>query len=517
VLAGRYELGARLGQGGMADVYRGTDRVLGRPVAVKVLRESADEESDRARFVVEARTLARLSHPGLVTVLDAGIGLRAEDAGPHTVAMPTDRPFLVMELVDGPTLAQVLADGPLEPVELRSIGTRLAQALAYVHSRGIVHRDVKPGNVLLDAARSVKLTDFGIVRLLGDNARYTQTGQMIGTAAYLAPEQVTGGPVTSATDVYALGLLLLEAATGRRQYPGTALESALARLHQPPRIPDALPAAWRELLGRMTAIDPGARPDAAEVAEQLSAPTGAPTPTAVGRVPDTPTATLSLPAHRAPGSPSPLRTRARNRRRRLRDLPRPVLVLGAPAALAGLVAAAVIASPLAADAGSPPEVSTSTQEPLAQLPADDAPTQSPAPTSDDAEVSRTPEASPGTSAGAGAQDGAAQPEDVKGVGYTTGAGAGDGEPLEDAGRSAERGEQGPAAGAGKPAAEGAGGQGGDPDNTSTDRAGTGSANAKGANAKGAGGTDGGKAASGSDGGKVAGSKAGGGKGAGGEG
>lgn len=427
MLAGRYELGARLGQGGMADVYRGVDHVLGRQVAVKVLRETTDDESDRARFVIEARTLARLSHPGLVTVLDAGIGLRADDAGPDTAPMSVDQPFLVMELVDGPTLAQVLADGGLEPAELQSIGTRLAEALAYVHAQGVVHRDVKPANVLLDCERSVKLTDFGIVRLLGDNARHTGTNQMIGTAAYLAPEQVTGQPVTPATDVYSLGLLLLEASTGERVYPGTALESALARLHQPPRIPDELPAAWRELLGRMTAIDPGARPSAAEVAVQLSAGTIAPASVASGAVFDPPTAELPVPfgrTHEPAVRPSPAPALAGGTGRRV---PRRWLALGAPAAVAAAVAAVALASPLGADAGSPPE--TATQQPVAELPADDAPSQEPAPAPDNAEVALTSESSseradaPVSDAGTGDAPVADQP---------TGASTGGAEPEKDA-------------------------------------------------------------------------------------
>jgi serine/threonine protein kinase len=436
VLAGRYELGARLGQGGMADVYRGIDRVLGRPVAVKVLRESTDDESDRARFVVEARTLARLSHPGLVTVLDAGTGLRADDAGPDTAPMSVDRPFLVMELVDGPTLAQVLADGAVEAARLQSIGSRLAEALAYVHFQGVVHRDVKPANVLLDAEGSVKLTDFGIVRLLGDNARHTRTNQMIGTAAYLAPEQVTGQPVTPATDVYSLGLLLLEASTGERVYPGTALESALARLHQPPRIPDALPAAWRELLGRMTAVDPGARPDAAEVAERLSARDGTPASIASGSVFGPPTTTLPVPLDRT-GEPaawsSSAPPHAGGRRRRLRARPRRWLALGAPAALAAVVAAVVVTSPLVADAESPPATSTTTHDPVAQVPAADAPSASPSPAKTKVEVPQEPE--PSSAGSEGSPRSGTDPEEARVVGYPTGQNTGSGGP--------EDGEHGP--------------------------------------------------------------------------
>ncbi len=228
VVADRYTLGERLGSGGMAVVYRATDRVLHRDVAVKVLRDTADDETDRLRFTTEARTLAALSHRHLVMVLDAGT--------------TGDQPFLVMELVEGVTLSQRIADGPLPPDEVAVIGAQLADALAYAHDRGVIHRDVKPGNVLLGAG-GVKLADFGIARLVGDTVRHTKTGQAIGTAAYISPEQVLGHDVTPAADVYALGLVLLEVLTGERAYPGSSTEAALARLHRPPHVPDTLPVA----------------------------------------------------------------------------------------------------------------------------------------------------------------------------------------------------------------------------------------------------------------------------------
>ncbi|MFC5730175.1 MULTISPECIES: serine/threonine-protein kinase [Nocardioides] len=272
LLAGRYQLGTTLGRGGMADVYRATDRLLSRTVAVKVLRETAGDESDRARFVTEARTLAGLSHSGLVMILDAGFG---QDTGTSTApagaaqGTSTDHPFLVMELVDGRTLAQAIAAGPLSLEEVASIGSKVADALAHVHAHGVVHRDVKPGNVLLGRGGQVKLADFGIARLLGDSARHTRTGHTIGTAAYLAPEQVSGQDVSGSADVYSLGLVLLEAVTGRIEYPGPPMEAAVARLNRPPRPPEDLPAPWRQLLADMTAMDPVQRPDAPQVAERL--------------------------------------------------------------------------------------------------------------------------------------------------------------------------------------------------------------------------------------------------------
>ncbi|MBO0827335.1 MAG: serine/threonine protein kinase [Streptosporangiales bacterium] len=198
VLAERYEIEERIGGGGMADVYRALDRRLDRSVAVKVFRPGTDT-AGRNRFEAEARLVAGLAHAGLVPVYDVGLDGAA--------------PFLVMQLVDGPTLAQQVATGPLSAGRTARIGMELARTLAYVHARGIVHRDVKPSNVLLDPTGRVLLTDFGVSRLV-DAARMTATGQAIGTAAYLAPEQVRGATAGPAADVYALGLVLLECLTG---------------------------------------------------------------------------------------------------------------------------------------------------------------------------------------------------------------------------------------------------------------------------------------------------------------
>ncbi len=253
IVAGRYVLGDVLGTGAMAQVRQATDLLLERQVAVKVFREDLDDDS-AARARSEMRTLAVLSHPRLVGIHDAGT---REDG----------HPYLVMELVEGPTLAQCCVDGSLTPERLASIGADLAEALAYVHSQGVVHRDVKPANILL-AADGAKLTDFGIARIV-DGARHTGTGLTIGTAPYLAPEQVTGAAIGAATDVYALGLVLLECLTGHREYDGNAVEAAMARLHRPPRIPSTLPAPWPDLLAAMTAMAPADRPTADQVAGVL--------------------------------------------------------------------------------------------------------------------------------------------------------------------------------------------------------------------------------------------------------
>lgn len=266
VLEGRYELGAVLGVGGMAQVHRGYDRLLDRPVAVKVFhRHLLDDPITVARALSEIRVLARLDHPHLVRLDDAffpeasatdGGGLRS--------------PYLVMELVDGPTLAEEVRGRAMEPARAAVIGAGLAEALAHVHSAGVVHRDVKPANVLLTGEGTAKLADFGIA-LLGEDPRHTTTGMLVGTAGYLAPEQIRGGTVTGATDVHALGLVVLECLTGVREYPGTGIAAAVARLHREPEIPVVLGGSWVELLGAMTEEDPSQRPGAAQAAMALHA------------------------------------------------------------------------------------------------------------------------------------------------------------------------------------------------------------------------------------------------------
>lgn len=271
LLGGRYELGPLLGRGGVADVVRAHDRVLEREVAIKIFRPATAGGLDQRGHSAEIRALAGLRHPGLVSLLDAGTD--------HPGA-PGERTYLVMELVQGPSLADRLAAGPLEPDDAVALGAALADTLAYVHSRGVVHRDIKPANILLDDATGTttpRLTDFGVARLL-DSTRLTEAGMTVGTANYLSPEQATGGAIGPATDVYALGLVLLECLTGRVEYPGTGVAAAAARLHRDPAIPPHVGERWLGLLAAMTAREPGERPPAAQVADVLHGRAAAPAP-----------------------------------------------------------------------------------------------------------------------------------------------------------------------------------------------------------------------------------------------
>jgi serine/threonine protein kinase len=246
----RHEIEQLLGCGGMAEVYRARDIRMGRSVAIKLLR-MVDPQS-LGRFRTEIEVLCQLDHPGVV---------RLRGTGSHDGV-----PYLVLELVDGPSLADVLVGRPLGAEQSISIGQQLAEALAHAHGLGVVHRDVKPANVILAAEPGgVRLADFGIA-FFSDTTRMTAAGMCIGTAAYLAPEQLAGqaGP---AADVYALGLVVLECLTGTRCYPGTLVEAAMARLHRAPVVPVELPVWLRHTLRAMTARDPGRRPPAKAVAD----------------------------------------------------------------------------------------------------------------------------------------------------------------------------------------------------------------------------------------------------------
>lgn len=265
LVGGRYRLLELAGSGAMATVHRARDEVLGRDVAVKTFRAHAPDPRHEERRRSEMQVLARLNHPSLVRLYDAGTDTQAD--GTAQVA------YLVMEFVEGTDLRQRLAGGPLSSDDVRQLGADLAGALSYVHALGVVHRDIKPANILVPDAASgrrgpAKLTDFGIARLT-DASRLTQTNTTIGTANYLSPEQARGEKIGPASDIYSLGLVLLEALKGAMEFTGGAVEAAVARLMRSPHIPATLGSPWVGLLTRMTAQDAAARPDAAEVASVL--------------------------------------------------------------------------------------------------------------------------------------------------------------------------------------------------------------------------------------------------------
>ena len=254
LLARRYRIGAQVGRGAMAEVYRAYDLKLERPVAIK--RFAATSSAiDRRRFDDEARLLAGLSYPGLVAVYDAG--------------QHEDTRYLVMQLVNGPTLHLSLTKERPTVEEMLALANRLLPTLAHVHARGIVHRDIKPSNILIDLDGEVFLADFGLARLVNADS-ITRSGDIVGTAAYLAPEQVRGHKATPASDVYALGLVLLQCLTGHQEYQGSQAESALARLTRDPVIPDWLPSPLALLLSEMTSADPTQRPSAAQCATRFA-------------------------------------------------------------------------------------------------------------------------------------------------------------------------------------------------------------------------------------------------------
>jgi eukaryotic-like serine/threonine-protein kinase len=331
---GRYALERPLGRGGMAEVMLARDTALDRDVAVKLLAERVRGDRDlRERFLREGRFAARLSHPNVVGVYDSG-----EEDG---------RPYIVMECVDGASLAEELGRrGPLAPAEVAELGRQACEGLAHAHARGLVHRDVKPQNLLLRPDGTVKVADFGIARAAGGGATLTQAGTLLGTAAYMAPEVVAGEPAGPAADVYSLGAVLYELVTGEPPQHATTLAELAEQ--EPPRPPsertDGIPRRFEETIMRCLARDPEHRPSAAELARDLAVPAAASErPTEVAR----------------PAAPSP---------RRRRDW----LV---PAALVAVVAATVAAVTLALAATSrddPPPPERVQPVPAGRTPAEDA-------------------------------------------------------------------------------------------------------------------------------------------------
>jgi len=256
VLGGRYVLDDQIGNGGYGEVWRATDTVLTRPVAVKLLHPHYTQRSEAlARFRAEARHAGGLSHENIAQVFDYG---EPADGQP---------PYLVMELVDGPSLETVLTGGPLDDSRTMDIVAQAAAGLQAAHTAGMIHRDIKPGNLLLAPGGIVKVTDFGIAHTIG-SAPLTATGELIGTPGYLAPERAMGERATPASDLYSLGMLAYECLAGAPPFRGTPLEVALAHRDRPlPPLPPSVAVGVAALVMRLAAKDPARRlNDAAEIA-----------------------------------------------------------------------------------------------------------------------------------------------------------------------------------------------------------------------------------------------------------
>ncbi len=288
----RYRLDARIATGGMGEVWRATDTTLGRQVAVKVLKsEYADDATFRSRFATEAQHAAALDHPGVAAVYDVGeaqtagalegLGGRAGDGS------GAPRPYLVMELVDGQPLSDLLSDGKrsgrsVDREVLRDLLAQSATAIGAAHAAGIIHRDVKPANLLVTRDRRIKITDFGIARA-ADATAITRTGQVMGTPQYLSPEQARGETATPASDVYALGVVAFECLAGRRPFEADSpIATALAHLQQPvPELPADVPADLAAVVRTALAKDPADRfADGAAFAAALRDPATAVLPAA---------------------------------------------------------------------------------------------------------------------------------------------------------------------------------------------------------------------------------------------
>ncbi|GAA2483946.1 protein kinase domain-containing protein [Streptomyces longisporus] len=302
VLSGRYELVEKLGQGGMGTVHRGVDRQLRRTVAVKLLSSQlAHDPQSRARFRREAHAAAALNHPAVATVHD--VGEEPHPDGP--------RPYLVMEYVQGTTLAEVLRDGPLSVAEAIDTACAVLDALGHSHERGIVHRDVKPSNIMLTGPGTVKVLDFGIAKAFTEAAtRITGSGAAIGTPAYLSPEQISGAEIDHRADLYAMGCLLHELLTGQTPFRG---DSPFAVMHQHlyaepepvSRLRPQIPPAVDAVLLRALRKDPAERfTDAGQMRAALA---DALTQSSV------PTARATMPPPEPQGTPSGGRTALRDK------------------------------------------------------------------------------------------------------------------------------------------------------------------------------------------------------------
>jgi len=264
LLLERYRPDTLIARGGSASVYRARDVLLGRDVAVKVFLAGSEESLDRARD--ELRVLAGIGgHHGIVSVLDAGIDESSPD---------DPRPFLVMELVTGRSVRDLIDVGDIPATVIGGIAFEIAEALEYVHRRNIVHRDVSPANILLVDYGSefsrprARLTDFGLA-VDGEKWMPSDDGFVDGTVPYLSPEQVLAERLTPASDIFSLGLVLVECFSGIRLFPGSDAVAAMSRVGAEPEIPKAVPKPWRALLAAMIREDPAQRPTGLEVLGQV--------------------------------------------------------------------------------------------------------------------------------------------------------------------------------------------------------------------------------------------------------
>jgi eukaryotic-like serine/threonine-protein kinase len=282
VLSDRYRIDELVGRGGMASVYRGFDVTLGREVAIKILKQDlANDTVFRTRFRLEAQAASRMAHPSIVRVFDAG-----EDTEVGTDGQSRPVPYIVMELVSGRLLKDVIAEGPVPVADAVRYVDGILEALEYSHRAGVVHRDIKPGNVMITSAGQVKVMDFGIARAVSDSSStVAETTAIIGTAAYFSPEQAKGEPVDARADLYSTGVVLYELLTGRPPFRGdTPVAVAYQHVSETPLAPsevdESIPRALDALVLRALAKDPFQRfPDAAAFRSALDAAVGGKQPT----------------------------------------------------------------------------------------------------------------------------------------------------------------------------------------------------------------------------------------------
>jgi serine/threonine-protein kinase len=335
LLGNRYKLLVPLASGGMGRVWRARDTLLERPVAVKVLRsEFTGDATFRARFRAEAQHTAALHHPNIASVFDYG---EIEEDGERLA-------YLVMELVEGENLSDLLErEGRLSPARTLDVLRQSSSGLAAAHAAGVIHRDIKPGNVLVGNDGVVKITDFGIA-WSASSVPLTGTGHVVGTAHYLSPEQAAGGKATPASDVYALGTVAYECLAGRRAFEGeNSVQVALKQIREEPQpLPPDVPGGIRQLVERAMAKDPAVRlPDGAALRAAAGAVTVGSNTAPIDAAGPYGTAVLRLPP---PGAPEPTTQRAR-------QLPLPLLL----GALAALVAVGVLVGLLTrTEPGDPP-------------------------------------------------------------------------------------------------------------------------------------------------------------------